>query len=703
MQVVSTEKKEQSADEKVLELARTRFARGVESDSEFRSKFVEDLRFFDGDQWPEEVKRIRDADGRPCHVINRTEAPVNHLINEQRQNTPAIKVSPVDDKADPETAKIFQGLIRHIEVTSGAKNAYINALKPAAIGGRGFFRLTTQYCDQMSFDQEVVFKPIYNALACVIDDESEEIDGSDMNWAFIPDYMQEDEYKAKYPNSKLGQESKWDEFDSSNGDWIKKGQCRVTEYFERIFEDKEICLLDDGTVILASQSKGIDASRILKKRFARVPKIIWRKINGIEVLETTEWLGKWIPIVPVYGNVLNIEGKRKISGIVKNARDPQIALNYMKSAQSETIALAPRAPFIGAEGQFEGHEDKWAASNRKNFAFLQYKPVNEAGQPLPPPQRNAYEPPIQAISMTSMQASDDLKATTGYFDSALGNAANEVSGIAIQRRTQQSQTGNFHYIDNLNESIRHAGRILVDLIPKIYDTERAVRIIGEDDQDDVVIINQILEDGKKQNHLGFGKYDVTTDVGPSYATKRQEAVDSMLDFLGKNPNAAPYVQDLMVANMDWPGAKEIAERLKKTLPPGFADDGKQKDIPPEAQAQLAQQGQLIEQLTGQLKELTSEVETKKMELESRERIEFAKIQRDIEIKLAELGQEGSIEMLRQEIAQIESRMKMVGMLEPIDEDFNGDGTAGAMSPNEQQPTGGIPPGTSIGENYVDQS
>jgi len=368
--------------------------------------------------------------------------------------------------------------------------------------------------------------------------------------------------------------------------------------------------------------------------------------------------------------------------------------NFWASSETETIALAPRAPFIGAEGQFEGHEEQWKTANKRSHAFLQYNPKTIAGELAPPPQRNAYEPPIQAITNARLQSSEDLKSTTGIYDAGLGNRSNETSGVAIQRRAHQSQTANFHFIDNLSRSIRHLGRILIEIIPKVYDTPRTVRIIGEDGQEEIVAINQIFEKGgKKQEHrLDHGKYDVTVSSGPSYATKRQEAVDAMLQLTQSYPQVAEIAGDLMVKNMDWPGADEISERLKKMIPPHLLESPEGEEIPPQVQAQMAQMNQMIEQLTQKLNEASSEIKEKKLELESKERIEFAKMEVELKKALADIDSREGTELFKQEIAEIQRRQDLDRKRQEIEMKMNGQGAQGAIPQQNQQPTGGYSPG-----------
>jgi hypothetical protein len=466
--------------------------------------------------------------------------------------------------------------------------------------------------------------------------------------------------------------------------------ARIAEYFYREYEEREIALLSDGQVVMADAVPA--GAEVQSTRKARVPVVKWCKLNGVEILEKNEWPGSYIPIIPVYGSELIVGGKRILEGLIRNAKDSQRMYNYWASAQTEMIALAPKAPFVGAEGQFEGHEAKWESANRRNLAFLEYKPVSLNGQPAPPPQRSMVEPPVQAISQARMMAADDLKATTGIYDAALGNQSAETSGIAIQSRTQQSETSNFHFMDNLARSMKHAGRIIVELIPFIYDTKRTVQIVGEDGIRTKHVINEGAV-GRSQNpdgkiyDLTVGLYDVTIDVGPSYATKRQEAAASMAELARSIPQIGQAAPDLMVRAYDWPGAADIADRLKKTLPPQLQDDGKggQPQVPPQVQAQMQQMSQMIEGLTQALHAAHDTIDQKRVELESKERIEYAKIKSNETIELTKLDAKDSIALLAAEIQATKHRLDLLNQAAPI----------GAPDPNSQPPQAdaqGVPQG-----------
>jgi hypothetical protein len=700
-------------DEKLVAEARARFKLAEEAERDIRKEALDDLEFRAGKQWPDDIRAAREASRRPCLTINKMPQFLQQITNDQRQNRPSINVHPVDEKADIETAKIRKGLIRHIEYDSNADVAYDTAFESAASCGFGYFRIITQYVDSMSFDQEIKIKAVEDRFNVLLDPHSKEPDGSDANWGFVFEDIAKDEFETTYPDAELSQTGEWELYGKAEPDWVKAETVRVAEYFYRTHEEKEIVLLSSGEVVLkedltdemrvAMADQGLE---IKAERKTMVPTIKWCKLNGVEVLDKTDWLGKWIPIVPVYGAKLVINGKRILEGVIRHAKDPARMYNFWKTAETEAIALAPKAPYIAAEGQIEGYEGVWESANTANHSILPYRPVALNGTMVPPPQRNSFEPAVGAITQAAMLAGDDVKATTGIYDASLGARSNETSGVAIRSRANQAQTSNFHFVDNLTRSLRHAGRIIDDLLPKIYDSARVARIIGDDDQQSIVRLNQeFMKDGQPVKYdLGVGKYDVTVDVGPSFATKRQEAAASMTEFARAVPQIAAVTADLIAKAQDWPGSQEFAERIKKTLPPGLAEepkDGKQP-IPPEVQQQMQQMSMMVEQMTGKLNELQSEKEQKLLELESRERIEMKKLEVQVELKLAELDAKDSITRLNAEIAQIEQRMSLLHSNAPIEYGAEQVAPMGAaMPPEGMNPTGGESPGLPMEQSSED--
>lgn len=634
-----TERLEKEAEAKrlrdLVSLARERFAAAEEAEAEMRRLADEDIRFRAGEQWDVDILSARKLDKRPALVINRIPQFERHITNEQRQARPAIQVSPVDSGGDKETAEVLQGLIRHIEYDSGADVAYDTALTSAVRGGFGYLRLVSEYEGEESFEQCLKVKRVRDPFSVYLDPGHQEQDASDASWAFVvDDGISKEGFKALYPKC-----------EPVDGGWGNRSNtsgysCQVVEYFYRERVEDELLRfqavapnpetgepmpLGEPVTLLRSdadrQPEALAGFVVVDSRPTHRHVVRWAKIAGSTVIDETEFPSKYIPVVPVLGDELWVGGKRILEGMVRNAKDPQRMYNFWSSAITETIALAPKAPWIGAEGQFEGHENKWAEAASRNVAYLEYKPKSIGGQPVGPPQRNTFEAPIAAMTQAMMFAADDMKATTGIYDAALGNRSNEQSGIAIRARQNQSQVSSLHFSDNLARALRHLGRILVDAIPRVYSGERIVRILGEDQTEKLVGLNGAeTEKQERPFDLHTGRYDVTVTMGPSYASKRQEAVASMVELVRGQPQMAQAIGDLMVGNMDWPGAQKMAERLKKMLPPGIAEQDEDQKVDPAAlQQQLAQQGQMLEQLTQQLNQAVGAIESKAFELQSAER------------------------------------------------------------------------------------
>jgi hypothetical protein len=388
-----------------------------------------------------------------------------------------------------------------------------------------------------------------------------------------------------------------------------KDDIRIAEYFYTERKAAKLVLLSDGTSVYEDE---LPAPEILlmagitkvSERDSVRKQIKWCKLTAMEVLEERTWPGKYIPIIPVYGQQLVIESKRKKYGLVRNAKDPQRMLNFWQTSITESVALAPKAKWLLAEGQDEGHELEWASANVKSSPVLRYKQKDIEGQPAPAPVRLQPEPPPAGILAASASINNDLQAVLGIFDPNQMPTGN-MSGKAINGQQQQMDLTNFHYFDNLTRSIRYAGKILLDLIPKIYDHERVMRIIGYDNQPELVVLNQRTVDAagvtKILNDVTVGEYDVVMETGPGYNSKRQEAVANMMPLLSASPELMKIAGDLVFRNMDFPGADVIADRLAASNP--LANIDEKSDIPPQAQMQLAQSKQMIEQMQQQMQQM----------------------------------------------------------------------------------------------------
>jgi len=677
-----------------LAKVRKRFDRAVEADVKNRENMIDDLNFFIGEQWPPEIKRRReqDPDGpRPCLTINKIPQFVRQVTNDQRQNRPAIKVHPVDSAGDPETAEVIQGIIRNIEDVSKADIAYDTAFESAVKIGIGYFRVITDFTDENSFDQDIYVKHIPNAFSVYFDPDSLLPDGSDSNWCFITEMMGKEEFEDMYPDADLTEFGNIGRGDSYKN-WYGEETVRVAEYFEKTSENEVLVLLSDGRTVLEKDIKKYESLglSVVKNRKTKIEKIKWYKLTGDDVLDEKEWAGIFIPVIPVIGNEDNIEGEKVRSGIIRNAKDPQRMYNFWRTSATEMIALAPKAPFIAAEGQMEGHEEEWKSANIVNRAVLTYKPTSLSGQMAPPPQRNPYPGDPMGISSEAQIAEHDIQTTIGIYNASLGERSNERSGRAILARQKEGDTSTYHYIDNLNKSIRHCGRIIVDLIPKIYDTKRIARILGDEGTKEPVSLDPDQQQSKQQvqtvtgietvYNLGMGKYDVTISSGPSYQTRRQESVEAMLQMTQANPQLMQFIGDLMVKSMDWPGADEIANRLRKMLPPQLQDEN--KDIPPQAQQQIQQLTQQVQQLDHVIQQMTQEMDILKQKKDEKmaelqmkgqisqqeKQMEAEKINHDYELAVAKLQAEiqlerekanAEIQLMREKaIAEIEAKKEI---------------------------------------------
>lgn len=652
--------------EELIEEAKKRYEYTSAAYDKIYKAFKEDLGIALGDQWPDDIARDRLANDRPSLTINRIPQFVRQVTNDARHNRPSPKATPVGDGASKETAEIMNGLIRHIQSTSDASVAYDMAVQCQVIGGLGYIRLVTDYCDEKSFDQDIKIKRVLNPLTILIDADCQEPDGSDAKYAFVTDDMTPEAFKEAYPNSKMASA---DSFASGNGDdpWVSEKTIRVVEYFKVTEEEKTIYLLHDGQT---TDVKPETQLMIANERVTKTRKVKWYKLSAMDILEEGEWPGKYIPIIPVYGDEFIYNGQRYLIGLVRYARDPQRMLNYWVSAQTEMIALAPKAPFIMAEGQDEGYEQFWDNANTQSYSRLVYKPVSLGGQALPPPQRQVAEPPVQAMAQATNMASQFLKDTTGIYDAGLGSQGSETSGKAILARQKESDVSNFHFTDNFARSIRYLGRMLVDLFPKIYDTQRVVRIVEPDGTERQVMINQPSADAGMAGvfDLTKGRYDVVIESGPSYNTKREQTADAMLQVSNAYPPLWDKAGDLMVKNFDWPGADKLAERLQMFLPPEVKQKEQQGNqlMPPQLQAQMAQMTQMMDAMSQELNVASEEVDKLKsqqtlkvMEIESRERIATMNAQVEILKTQATLESKGHLAAFQNEVALLQKRMDMM--------------------------------------------
>jgi hypothetical protein len=631
-------KKGDESDSDTLATMRTRLNMTLSALSESREDELDDLRFYAGSpdnhwQWPADVLATRGAvqgqtiNARPTLTINKLPQHVRQVTNDQRQNRPSGKVIPADDNADPEVAEIYNGMVRHIEYISDADVAYDTACENQVAYGEGYIRILTEYCDDNTFDQDIKIMRVRNSFSVYMDPTIQDPCGADAKWCFITEDLQREDYERMFPDaSPISSLQTLGIGDQSISIWINEDTVRIAEYYYIEYEKATLHLYPGNITAFegspeAKQLKMMGVKPV-RTRQVDAKRVKWCKTNGYEFLEKSDWAGDYIPVVRVVGNEYEVDGKLYVSGLVRNAKDAQRMYNYWTSQEAEMLALAPKAPFIGYGGQFEGYEMQWKTANTQNWPYLEVNPdvTDGAGAVLPLPQRAAPPLPQTGLIQAKMGASDDIKSTTGQYDTSLGATSNERSGKAILARERQSDTGTYHYVDNLARAVRHVTRQLVGLIPKIYDTQRVARIIGLDGDTDMVKLDPTQQEPVKEirdeNNIvidkiynpGVGRYDVVVTTGPSYMTKRQEALDAMGMILQSNPQLWQVAGDLFIKNMDWPGAQEMAKRFEKIIDPKIMADTDESPEMQQAKMQMEAMGQELDQLQQMLQNVGKSVE-----------------------------------------------------------------------------------------------
>jgi hypothetical protein len=631
--VVETEGKDD-----ILVAARKAYERASEWWDDNQRRAEEDLRFARlGEQWPERIRKDRENEQRPCLTFNKMPSFVRQVVNDARQNKPSIKVHPQDSSGDPQVAQVINGLIRNIENTSDADVAYDTAIEHAVGQGFGFWRINTAYTCDDAFDQDIVIERIANPFTVLGDPSSTAADSSDWNVAFIATTMTHDEFEREYPDAEKV-DWKFDYKDCPDGLGADDDTVTVAEYWTREKVRGEIVALSDGSVVKtkdleADPAKYEGLQVIGQPRAVETYKVTQRIMTGAEVLKTVEWAGKYIPIVPVYGDeVIDEKGQRHFRSLIRDAKSAQQMFNYWRTTTTELVALAPKAPWVMEDGAIEvepEEADKWDTANTVNHSYLLYKRGFNA------PQRQPFSGVPAGALQEALNAADDMKSIIGIYDASLGARSNETSGRAIMARQREGDVSTFHFIDNLSRAIRHGGRILLDLIPKVYTTERMIRVLGEDMEPSQAQIAPTGQPVKEQPQadgrfarifdITAGKYDLTVKSGPSYTTMREEHRLMMMEAAqaGGEVVASVTIPEIMKL-MDVPNADELSAKLEAKLNPQ-----PQPGIPPEVEQMMQQGMERIQQLEGENGQLKSATMDKQGELQLKAR--------ELELKEQELA------------------------------------------------------------------
>lgn len=593
----------------------------------------EDLRFSIGEgHWDsaDVASRRSGNNPRPCLVINQLPQFIHQVTNDMRQNTPSINVLPIGEESDIETAKIFKGLIKNIEYRSAADEVYDTAGEYAVKCGIGFIRVEHDYVSDDSFEQELLIKRVQNPLSVWLDPASVEYDGRDAEWAIVLDTINKDTFEKLYPDRKFTS------FDAKEGDRqdAKQESIVIAELFIKEYETITKEMDAEGGMIDYTPSDDKEEEKKKRKRILKKCTVCRYKFSGEEEpLEETTFPGKYIPIVPVFGEEVWVDGKRRILSLIRQSKDAQRRVNHWASKESELLTMAPVAPVMAAAGQVDDWAEKWQSPGTS--MVLPYKQTDLDGNPAPPPQRLA-PPPIPTGIINAMQgAKEDIKATMGMYEASLGKKSNVVSGVAYNAQKQEGDVATFHFGDNRNRSITQVGRIIVCAIPEVYDTSKVQQIIGEEGDPQLIGINGAdRQDGQEQEYdLTKGKYDVRVTTGPSNTTKRQEAAQFMTDMVKVDPQLMQVAGDLLVKNMDIAGADVLAARLRKTIPPQLiADEEAKKNGQQPPDPEKMHMTQLLQAAQQQMQQMSAELQSKQTETQLKQS-ELALKSRELDIRV----------------------------------------------------------------------
>lgn len=720
---------EQDDDSTIINEAVERFKYALSWENDARKNWLEDFKFANGDsynlyQWPHDIRAGREVDSKPNLTINKVRQHNLNIINDARQNKPSLKTRPVSDEASYDAAQVIDGIFRHIEYQSKAQVAYDTATSFQVQAGIGYLRVETAYADDETFDQEIFIRRVRDPLTILMDPDAAEADYSDGRFAFVFEDIPRDKFNLLYPDE-AGAIAAGYAMSTLGGpeDFINADHVRRCEYWRRMEVPDELLWLRDeetGRSFYVRKSAISATSKPLLRVALDDPNTKRRSILrsvvqhfflvGDMILKRERWAGIYIPVVPVIGEETVIEKKLDRKGHTRAMLDPQRMYNYYSSEGTAQIALQTKTPYVAPAEAIEGYETYWADANNTNLSVLPYNWYSDnAKGPIPPPQRQQGPVASTGILQGMQIASEEVMSVSGQYQSQLGQPSNERSGKAIAERQRQGDNATYHYIDNLAVAIRQIGRICLDLIPKVYDQKRTLRILGEDGSERQVTLDpggkasyekRQLKDKEAVEEVfnpGIGKYDVQADIGPSYSTARQEAWNAFVQIAAASPQIMGIVGDLMFKAADFPMAEEIAERFYRTIPPSITGDA-----PPQAfQQQMEQAQQSIQMLMQQNEQLRAQLEGAAMKLTQKDLQLTAHDQKSIiDAYRAETDR---IKVMMpdvdpQQLADLAARMVLDAMKTPL-----GEATDAAVA-DLRADTGSFgSPGTNAGQQLLDQA
>ena len=636
-------KSKKKTNEDILDAAKERFRNSLDSDKDEREQAYKDTCFaidHEGCQWPADIRTNRETDSppRPCLVLNKIPEKIDQVEGEFRQLRPSVKIRGVDSQADPKVAEILSGIVRHIEYNSNAHSeAYNTSHSSTLYSGRGAWRIDIEDAEEDPFIRDIKINRIPNVLTVYWDPASKKLDKSDSDYFFVTEEINRKNFKAEYPDEELGQD--WEADAKTWEDWRTDEKIRIAEYWWREKEKRKFYRVRREVEGQEPEEFTTDEpiefiDEVLEEKEVSVPKIKWCKMISNRILEGPHGhTGKYIPIIIEIGKEVNVSGQAKTRGMVRFAKEPQQMYNYWSSTATETYALAPKSPYLATSAMLHKHLTQWNQANTKNYPFLLWEVDPKA--PGLGPKRELPPQVSSAIAHELIRMEHDIMSSMGIYQASLGDEGQEKSGKAITARQRQGSIGSYTFTSNFQTALAYSTKILIDLIPKVYDTERILRIRGEDDTEKTVPINArpnapFMQQGNNEfspdliseprenvteyvNDLSVGKYDVAVTIGPSYTTQREEAAAMLIDLVKAFPQIGMAAIDIIVANLDIPGSDELISRVKKMIPPELKDpepgeEGQQaQEQPPDPQVMIEMQKLQMEEREQDRKDFETQI------------------------------------------------------------------------------------------------
>jgi hypothetical protein len=649
------------------------------------ARMREDMQFSnpaDPQQWPDDMLKRRK--NRVSLVFDQTNQFINQVVNQYRQQRPQATAIPANSMADKPTAEALTGILRHIDYVSRANIAWDWAVHCAARIGVGWVRVYPQVVDAEYNTQEIRIARVIDPLLAFLDEGSTEPDGSDASDGYVLSQISESEFKRKYKKASL----------QSFGDSRTDGVISICEAFNRETVKRNRILIVDPNGVESSVSEDEYWSiakdwgfqpQVKAQWMATEHKVKWRKLSGSDIIEETDFPSPYIPLVPVIGNELFVDGQRYLCGMTRRMMDSQRAYNYSRSADIETGALQPKAPFVGMQEAFAGYEQYWANANDESRAYLPfngYTEINGQMMPIPNPQRQ--QPPTigSGFGNLSMQAFNDLQSSVGMYQENLGAQTNANSGVAIKSRQKTGETATFHYQDNAALSREHMARIELSMIPKLYDTKRQARMLGVDNQSSVVTIDpegRTRTEGKKAVVINptIGAYDVQIKIGPSYGTLREETAQEISNMINVAPQTAAALLPIWAKMQDWPDSDKVAKVLLAMAPPEVQQaeaEGEESNIPPAIMQQMQQLQQQNQQMQQALAMAEQQVNTLKQSHDIK--------QQEIKLKAGELSLDERRVALDEHKVRIDATLRVAELQQSANNVLMDDLSIGASWPNQ---------------------